>query len=105
MPPGRRSPPARWPGATSSTSISRDPIRPSSSASDGGLFAAISRRGPVAGLVGDAAYLQALLDTEAALARSQARAGLIPAASAGAIAEACTADRFDIAALGRAAAA
>jgi len=70
-----------------------------------GLFDAISRRGPVPDLVGDAAYLRALLDTEAALARAQARAGLFPGEHAAAITEACDAAPFDIAELGRAAAA
>ncbi len=86
-------------------------MRPSSSSSDSpvpagsGLFDAVSRRGPVPGLVSDVAYLQAMLDTEAALARAQARAGLFPADHADAIAEACHAGRFDIAEIGRAAAA
>ncbi|HKN88809.1 MAG TPA: 3-carboxy-cis,cis-muconate cycloisomerase, partial [Acidimicrobiia bacterium] len=61
-------------------------MRPSSSSSEGagaepesggGLFDALSRRGPVPDLVDDAAYLRAMLDTEAALARAEARAGLI----------------------------
>ena len=89
-------------------------MRPSSSSSEGagaepesggGLFDALSRRGPVPDLVDDAAYLRAMLDTEAALARAEARAGLIPAAHADAIATACDAGRFDIGELGRAAAA
>jgi 3-carboxy-cis,cis-muconate cycloisomerase len=70
-----------------------------------GLFDAVSRRGPVPGLVSDVAYLQAMLDTEAALARAQARAGLFPADHADASAEACDAGGFDIAEIGRAAAA
>jgi 3-carboxy-cis,cis-muconate cycloisomerase len=45
------------------------------------------------------AWLQALLDTEAALARAEARAGLIPAEAAAAIGEACRAERFDVGAL------
>jgi 3-carboxy-cis,cis-muconate cycloisomerase len=94
-----------------STSISKARVRPSSSASDpeqesgSGLFDAVSRRGAVPGLVGDAAYLQAMLDVEAALAHAEARAGLIPAEHADAIAAACEAGRFDIRALGDAAAA
>src|SRR5437016_3009747 len=71
----------------------------------GGLFDAISRRGPVPDLVSDAAYLQAMLDTEAALARAEAKAGLFSPAHATAISEACVASRFNIAELGRAAAA
>lgn len=79
-------------------------MSPSSSSSDG-LFDAVSRRGPVPEIVGDAAYLQAMLDAEAALARAVARTGLIPAEHADSIAAACTAERFDIAELGAAAAA
>ena len=86
-------------------------MRRSSSASEpagtggAGLFDAVSRRGAVPGLVSDSAFLQAMLDVEAALASASARAGLVPAEHAEAITAACRADRFDIATLGRAAAA
>ncbi|WP_158845581.1 class-II fumarase/aspartase family protein [Saccharothrix deserti] len=49
--------------------------------------------------VGDRAWVQAMLDVEVALARAQARLGIIPAEAATAIAEAARADCFDIAAL------
>ncbi|HTO69336.1 MAG TPA: 3-carboxy-cis,cis-muconate cycloisomerase [Myxococcota bacterium] len=49
------------------------------------------------------AWLQALLDFEAALARVQARAGRIPAAAAETIAAQCSASDFDAEALGEAA--
>jgi len=84
-------------------------MRPSSSGSDPagrkgfGLFNAVSARGPVPDLIGDAAFLRAMLDVEAALARAEARVGLFPAEYAEAIAAACQEDRFDIDALGRAA--
>jgi 3-carboxy-cis,cis-muconate cycloisomerase len=55
--------------------------------------------------VGDLAWLQAMLDAEAALARAEARANLIPTEDAEAIAGACRAENFDIAAIGRDAAA
>jgi len=45
--------------------------------------------------VSDRAWLQALLDAERALAAAEARAGVIPADAADAIAAACHADRFD----------
>ena len=45
-----------------------------------------------------------MLDFEAALARAQARAGLLSGAAAAAIAEQCRAERFDIDALAAAAA-
>ena len=69
-----------------------------------GLFDGVLARGGVRDAVGDRAWLQALLDVEAALARAQARAGLFPAATAEEITLACRAERFDIAALGREAA-
>src|ERR1043166_8798250 len=47
----------------------------------------------------DTAYLQHMLDFEAALARAEAAAGVIPASAVGAIADACKADAFDLAAL------
>ena len=68
-----------------------------------GLFDGVLARGPVRSATGDRAWLQALLDAEAALARAQARVGLCTAAVAETIAAACTADRFDAAALGAAA--
>jgi len=47
----------------------------------------------------DAAFVQAMLDFEAALAAAQAEEGLLPADAARAIAAACDAGRFDIDAL------
>ncbi|MBB5943961.1 3-carboxy-cis,cis-muconate cycloisomerase [Xanthomonas sp. 3307] len=47
----------------------------------------------------DRARLQAMLDVEAALARAQARCGVIPASAAAPIAAACDAARYDVAAL------
>jgi len=57
-------------------------------------------RGRVAREVDDAAWLQAMLDAEAALARAGATAGLVPAEAARQITEAC-AGSFDAAAIGR----
>ena len=51
----------------------------------------------------DAAYLQHMLDFEAALARAEAATGVIPANAADAIAKACKADQFDLGALAEAA--
>jgi 3-carboxy-cis,cis-muconate cycloisomerase len=51
----------------------------------------------------DAAFLQHMLDFEAALARTEAAAGVIPASAAGPIAKACKAGAFDLAALAEAA--
>ena len=49
----------------------------------------------------DYTRIQRMLDFEAALARAQARVGVIPAAAADAIAKNCTASQFDFAALTR----
>src|SRR6202789_4636658 len=51
----------------------------------------------------DRAYLQCMLDFEAALARAEAAIGIVPPDSAEAIARACTSDTFDLAALAEAA--
>jgi 3-carboxy-cis,cis-muconate cycloisomerase len=52
--------------------------------------------------VSDRAWLQAMLDFEAALAAAEAEAGVIPAEAAQAIAAACRAEGFDPAAIGAA---
>jgi 3-carboxy-cis,cis-muconate cycloisomerase len=69
--------------------------------SEQGLFGGIYARGAAAAQVSDQAWLQAMLDVEAALARACAAEGLIPGLAADEIAAACRAERFDIAALGR----
>lgn len=51
----------------------------------------------------DGAFLQDMLDVEAALARAEATVGVIPKAAAAPIAAACRAERFEIAALAEAA--
>jgi 3-carboxy-cis,cis-muconate cycloisomerase len=66
-----------------------------------GLFAGVFARGRTAAEVDDRAWLQAMLDFEAALARASARVGVLPAEAAETIAAACRADRFDAARLGR----
>jgi 3-carboxy-cis,cis-muconate cycloisomerase len=53
--------------------------------------------------VSDRAWVQAMLDVEAALARAESRIGVIPAAAADGIATHCRVDEFDVAQLGRAA--
>jgi 3-carboxy-cis,cis-muconate cycloisomerase len=69
---------------------------------DGGLFAGIFGRGGVR--TGDEAWLQAMLDTEAALARALERAGLAEPGAGAAVTAAARADAFDAAELGRQAA-
>ena len=66
----------------------------------GGLFGEVLARGRVRARTTDLAWLQALLDVEAALARAQAAAGVIAAEHAEAIAAACRAERNDVDALG-----
>src|SRR6266700_5559146 len=72
---------------------------------DLGLFDGVLARGPVREAVGDRAWLQAMLDFEAALARALARAGLITGDEARTIGAACQAGDYDVATLGQAAAA
>jgi 3-carboxy-cis,cis-muconate cycloisomerase len=68
------------------------------------LFGGIYARGAAAAELSDRAWLQAMLDVEAALARACAAEGLIPGLAADEIAEACQAEAFDIGELSRAAA-
>ena len=68
--------------------------------SDGGLFDAVLARGGARAAVADEAWLQAMLDVEAALARASAEVGLIAVEHAEAIATACRAEWFDAAAIG-----
>jgi 3-carboxy-cis,cis-muconate cycloisomerase len=66
-----------------------------------GLFDGLFGRGAVG--TSDRDWLQAMLDTEAALARAAERAGLAPAGTGAAVTSAARADQFDIAEIGRAA--
>ncbi|PXX60972.1 3-carboxy-cis,cis-muconate cycloisomerase [Nocardia tenerifensis] len=68
--------------------------------SETGLFDGVLAAGPVAELVGDRAWVQAMLDFEGALARACAEAGVIPERAAEAIERCCRAEEFDIGALG-----
>ena len=63
--------------------------------SEPGCSAASTRAGRAAAQLTDRAWLQAMLDVEAALARACVAEGLIPASAAEAIAAACRAERFD----------
>ncbi len=69
---------------------------------DQGLFAGVFGRGGVD--TGDDAWLQAMLDTEAALARALERAGLAGPGAGAVVTAAARADAFDPAELGRQAA-
>ncbi|MFE5917435.1 3-carboxy-cis,cis-muconate cycloisomerase [Streptomyces sp. NPDC056468] len=61
-----------------------------------GLLAPGWTGSPAASATGDSAYLQALLDAEAALTRAQAALGQAPAEAARAVTEAAEATRFDV---------
>ncbi|HEX6920691.1 MAG TPA: 3-carboxy-cis,cis-muconate cycloisomerase [Actinomycetes bacterium] len=81
-------------------------MRPSSSPSEepapgllSGLFGGVD----VDAELTDPALLQAMLDVERALAEACADVGLVPREAAAAIGAVCTADRFDVPGLGRAA--
>src|SRR5580704_5466346 len=86
--------------ASVSTSTCRARMKPSSSIAEG-LTDSLFGSAEVDEAVSDIAWLQAMLDVEAALAGAEADAGLIPAAAAADIASACVADRFDVADIGR----
>ncbi|MFE7174634.1 3-carboxy-cis,cis-muconate cycloisomerase [Streptomyces sp. NPDC057616] len=63
---------------------------------DTGLLAPGWAGSPAASATGDVAYLQALLDAEAALTRAQAALELAPAGAAATVTEAADAGRFDV---------
>ncbi len=67
---------------------------------EGGLFDQIATDAGLLAATADSAWLQAMLDAEAALARAQADAGLLNPGDAAAIAAACHADAFDVASIG-----
>ena len=66
-----------------------------------GLFGPVFVPDAMHEATGDRAWLQAMLDFEAALATAEARVGVIPAEAAAAIAGCCDADRFDLDGIGR----
>ncbi|MFC0709733.1 3-carboxy-cis,cis-muconate cycloisomerase [Azorhizophilus paspali] len=66
------------------------------------LFDAYFTSAPMRAVFSDRGRLQSMLDFEAALARAEAAVGLIPEAAVAPIAEACVAERFDVAALAQA---
>lgn len=63
------------------------------------LIDSLATTGPLANLFSDESILQAMLDFEIALARAEARLGIVPQAAADAIQAASKADAFDVAAL------
>ena len=79
---------------SSSTCASREIDRPPSSRSD--VFDRLFVPDWILSAVSDRAWLQAMLESERALAAAEAQAGVISADAAEAIASACDADRFDV---------
>lgn len=65
------------------------------------LIESLATTDPLAELFSDQSVVQALLDFEAALARAEARVGVVPQAAAEGIAAAAKAEAFDVAALSR----
>ncbi|WP_055694260.1 lyase family protein [Streptomyces prasinopilosus] len=63
---------------------------------DAGLLSPVRAGTPVERAVDDTAWLQAMLDAEAALARAQAGLGTLPARAAAAITRAARAERLDL---------
>ncbi|MGA4842184.1 lyase family protein [Streptomyces sp. G45] len=68
---------------------------PAATAPDSGLLSPVRAGVPVEDVVGDRAWLQAMLDAEAALARTQAALGAVPATAADAIGRAARAELYD----------
>ncbi|MDQ8706887.1 lyase family protein [Streptomyces sp. LHD-70] len=66
---------------------------------DAGLLSPVRAGTPVEAAVSDTAWLQAMLDAEAALARAQAGLGTLPPPAAAAITAAARAERLDLRAL------
>jgi 3-carboxy-cis,cis-muconate cycloisomerase len=65
----------------------------------GGLFGPLFHGPAIGAVFTDRAHLQGMLDFEAALARAEAKVGVIPADAAGPIAAQCDAALYDLAAL------
>jgi 3-carboxy-cis,cis-muconate cycloisomerase len=66
---------------------------------DAGLLSPVRAGTPIEEAVSDLAFLQAMLDAEAALARAQARLEVVPAEAAAVISRTAQANRFDLRAL------
>ncbi|WP_406295382.1 3-carboxy-cis,cis-muconate cycloisomerase [Streptomyces sp. NBC_00624] len=64
--------------------------------SDAGLLAPGRAGSPAEATTGDSAFLQAMLDAEAALTRAQSACGLAPAEAGRAVTQTAEADRFDV---------
>ncbi len=84
-------------GAAATNSPLDTRLNPSShELTDAGLLSLVRAGTPIESAVCDLAWLQAMLDAEAALARAQARLGNLPADAADAITASAVADRLDL---------
>ncbi|WP_405015750.1 3-carboxy-cis,cis-muconate cycloisomerase [Kitasatospora sp. NBC_00070] len=72
---------------------------PSEAEADTGLLSPVRAGTPIESAVGDRAWLQAMLDAEAALARTQAGLGVVPKPAAEAITALARVENFDVRAL------
>ncbi|MFE0044417.1 class-II fumarase/aspartase family protein [Streptomyces albireticuli] len=79
------------------------PAEPVHPLTDSGLLSPVRAGTPAEDATGDRAWLQAMLDAEAALARAQARLGTVPGTAAESVTRAARADLFDPRALALAA--
>ena len=70
---------------------------------DGALLSPVRAGTPIEAVVSDHAWLQAMLDAEAGLARAQAALGVLPVEAAEVIASAADADQLDLLAISRSA--
>ena len=85
------------PGDPNGSGDPGDPVGPGDFVDcDAGLLAPGRAGSPAESATGDRAFLQALLDAEAALTRAQASLGLAPAETADAVTAAADAARFDV---------
>jgi 3-carboxy-cis,cis-muconate cycloisomerase len=83
--------------------VSPAPGGPGGPGDDVGLLSPVRAGSPVEAATGDRAWLQAMLDAEAALARAQASLGTVPKEAAASISAAADAGRLDLRALALAA--
>ncbi|MDB5376043.1 MAG: pcaB, partial [Rubritepida sp.] len=74
------------------------PVNPADSPVMGALYGTDAMRAAM----GERAFLQRMLDFEAALARAQSKLGIVPPAAASAITEAASVDKLDFAELAEA---
>jgi 3-carboxy-cis,cis-muconate cycloisomerase len=70
--------------------------QPQITGADFGLLSPVRAGSAAEAATGDAAFLQAMLDAEAALTRAQAAAGLAPASAAAAVGAAARAEAYDL---------